>query len=390
MFGEWNSGIALGFPMYQSASPLRAWATFQNVLVPIGATITTAQLKFYGNYGSSSGNVNARWLCNDVDNAVSPVDPAGADALDLTTAYVDQEPMPTWSEDQFLSGPEIKTVIQEIIDRAGWQRGNNITVLIRDSDLISDAYATRRIQDYANVGHELVLHIEWTGGIGPEIIPAPPLTAHSQLSALLAVINILRPDAFSSQSAITAVPLLFLNTNYQVSYECVFAFGGNELKIPIESFQGTFRSAAPSYLSVVIPGLAYETMLAAAVAAPPCTMTVYMVKTYVTGRRIRFPLQTVDLDIQSLRVDEGATNQSLTVSGYRLSETRDPKVVILAGQVQKSIRVTKSDAKYSYACCPDYNVRAGDTVSINGESFVAENISWMISPAKESMTVAQA
>jgi hypothetical protein len=402
-FGYWDTSVALGNPESQGA-PLKSFAVFQNVTIPQGATITAAYWTFYGDYGSSTGVVNARWFGNDVDNAVPPASASEADALELTTAAVDQEPVPPWAENDLVNGPDIKTIIQEIVDRPGWASGNALSVIIRDSDLLSDAYATRRIRDDAELGWPLVLHVEWTGGNEPEGIICPPLTSHTLLTALVSLIQVVHMTshtlltalvsliqvvhipAFLSLLTLSAQVSLFRLSDYLLTYECAIKSLNGEIIIPIESFQGYFRAAAPSYLSVVIPGLTHETALAAAVAAGSCTLSVFMIQTYKSGNRIRELVQTVDIDEDSVRIDEGATNQSISLFGYRM-ETRDPKLSVLGSSFQKLIRYSSDGIKYSYQCVPDLFIRAGDTVRIDSQEFTAGSIRWEVNTERSQMTV---
>ena len=87
-----------------------------------------------------------------------------------------------------------------------------------------------------------------------------------------------------------------------------------------------------------------------------------------------------------MRIDEGATNQSISLFGYRM-ETRDPKLSVLGSSFQKLIRYSSDGIKYSYQCVPDLFIRAGDTVRIDSQEFTAGSIRWEVNTERSQMTV---
>lgn len=94
----------------------------------------------------------------------------------------------------------------------------------------------------------------------------------------------------------------------------------------------------------------------------------------------------VDIDETGVRIDEGAANQSMTLSGYR-QDVRDPKTAILDSSFKKSIQYSTDGIKYSYQCLPDLFLRAGDTVQIDGKQFTAGSIRWEVNVERGQMTV---
>lgn len=172
----------------------------------------------------------------------------------------------------------------------------------------------------------------------------------------------------------------------QITYECVLVNNSESIVLPIESFQGYFRTNEPSYLGVVVPTIVYEDQVNAAIAAGSCTLSVFMIKTYKDGNVVRESIQVVDIDETGVRIDEGATNQSMTLSGYR-QEVRDPKTAILSSSFKKSTQYSTDGIKYSYQCLPDLFLRAGDTVQIDGNEFTADSIRWEVNVERGQMTV---
>jgi hypothetical protein len=130
----------------------------------------------------------------------------------------------------------------------------------------------------------------------------------------------------------------------------------------------------------VIPGLDYADAIA---ARPNGDIEVWMVKTYGSGYVIRERLAVVDLD--DIRIDEGSSSQSITLSGHR-TETYSVHAITLEGASYRNVY----QGKTRYRCRPNLYLRPGDTVTVNGETFTADTISWIMAVGSESMEVAEA
>jgi len=110
---------------------------FTNVTIPKGSTIDTAHLILRGRSSKSVTVVNSRISAEDVDDA--PTFTNDGDAFDTrwanrTTARVDWDAIPAWTQDEDYNSPEIKTIIKEIVDRANWASGNDIVIFWEDFD----------------------------------------------------------------------------------------------------------------------------------------------------------------------------------------------------------------------------------------------------------------
>lgn len=154
----------------------------------------------------------------------------------------------------------------------------------------------------------------------------------------------------------------------------------DDLLMPISSFQATLRETGESLLSVVVPG----NDLAEGIAnRPNGNIVVKMVKTYDTGNTITETICSVPFD--HLRIDEGSTSISCTLSGYG-TWGGSPKAVTLTG----ASYACTDDGNRRYRCKPDLFLRPGDTVTIDGVSYVAARITWAIGESNETMEVSEA
>jgi len=125
---------------------------FTSVPVPQGASISSSELNIRSYYSSSydalTGNLNLKIHAEDTDDAPSlSSSNSSISNKTRTTAAVDWDITSTWSTDTYYPSPDIKSVIQEIVNRAGWSSGNDITIILKDDG--TSAGTTRNINEYS-------------------------------------------------------------------------------------------------------------------------------------------------------------------------------------------------------------------------------------------------
>ena len=141
---------------------------FTNVTIPPGSVITAAYLTLRARLSESGSACLTRISAEDVDDA-----PTFADDLAVfitrwnarTAARVNWDNIPNWTADTNYNSPELKTVIQEIVDRAGWASGNDIVIFWEDfEDRSTHAVCNRRsaIPYDLTPANAPILHIEYT------------------------------------------------------------------------------------------------------------------------------------------------------------------------------------------------------------------------------------
>ena len=147
---------------------LESWHRFVAVTVPYGSEIVSASLKLYGS-GVASIEPLLKIYAEDADNAVAPVDFAGYNNLVLTTAAVDWDP--TAQAVEIIPSPDLKTVIQEVIDRYGWASGNALQIVVRNDGGSDEELVTYDFDRYEITGlYRPSLEIEY---IAPAVIEIP-------------------------------------------------------------------------------------------------------------------------------------------------------------------------------------------------------------------------
>lgn len=107
---------------------------FDDIGVPQGATITSARIEFTANRSdSSSANFQ---ITGELVDDTSPFnnDDANVSSRNKTTTSVNWTP-PNWSQGSIYQTNDISSVMQEIVDQAGWCGGNSLSLFLEGSGL---------------------------------------------------------------------------------------------------------------------------------------------------------------------------------------------------------------------------------------------------------------
>ena len=121
-----SSKVNLEVGNSMAGQPSRFFCRFTTVTIPAGATIDDAKLQFICDVTTSdSFAITIRG--DDSDNPSAYTNTSAITSATLTTASVAWTPGAK-SADATVDSPEIKTVIQEIVDRSGWGSGNAMII----------------------------------------------------------------------------------------------------------------------------------------------------------------------------------------------------------------------------------------------------------------------
>ena len=140
---------------------------FPNITIPKDALISSAKIRLTA-ADTLSDPISYQIFLNEVDNATAPTSYSQASGLVLTSSYVSwpncQEINADWGEMEFdtFDTPELKTLLQAIVNRAGWASGNAVQIVIKTGssqigirschtiESESGAYKPQLIVDYFN------------------------------------------------------------------------------------------------------------------------------------------------------------------------------------------------------------------------------------------------
>jgi type IV pilus assembly protein PilY1 len=129
------------------------------VTVPQGAIITTANLTFRAQYTQANpiGNGTIRGQYSDNTLTFNQADTSDYDSRPRTTNSAWWKPS-GWTADTDYTSPEIKSIVQEIVNRPGWASGNAMAFFIEHNlSVYTAAYSYDTGSAYAPK-----LHIEYT------------------------------------------------------------------------------------------------------------------------------------------------------------------------------------------------------------------------------------
>jgi hypothetical protein len=132
------------------------------VTVPKNATISAAKIQYRANAAGTSTSCNTRIHLNAADNATAPTSNADAESKATTTAYIDWT-IGTWASGTWYDSPDIKTAVQEIVNRSGWASGNAMMILHKNNGSSSSSYRVASAYDNASI-YAPKLVIEYTEG----------------------------------------------------------------------------------------------------------------------------------------------------------------------------------------------------------------------------------
>lgn len=153
---------------------------FQTVDIAQGATINTAYLIFIAK-GSLAGTTNGDILGELIVDAAEFSTAANYWGRDRTTAIVDWDGAEPWTDELEYNSPEIKTIIQEIVNQGGWVADNDLVIFIEDNAETSNELRKAYSWD-GSTSKATQLHIEYTEAGGVEVTPNPA-------SAIAGIVN---------------------------------------------------------------------------------------------------------------------------------------------------------------------------------------------------------
>lgn len=114
---------------------ISSYITYRNIKIPQGAKINSARLDFVCCRDRHIHEIYYYIRGNNVDNAIPPTTISEFESLERTVSevHMSNTNLTTGGQGSTL---DISNIIQEIINRGGWQSGNDITIIL-DGDVIN-------------------------------------------------------------------------------------------------------------------------------------------------------------------------------------------------------------------------------------------------------------
>jgi Tfp pilus tip-associated adhesin PilY1 len=148
---------------------------FENIIIPNKAVITNAYIKFRAD-GNESDATNLV-IIGEADNAASRFSGTDHDITGRTptTALVNWNNVAPWNDYTEYDTPDLRTIVQEIVNRVGWVSGSDMAFIITGT-------GQRRADSYnESSSNAPLLHVEYDTGI-PFIQVDKTLIASSSLA----------------------------------------------------------------------------------------------------------------------------------------------------------------------------------------------------------------
>lgn len=225
-----SSDIELGYDLGLTNTYQWSGLRFQNITVPRGATITSAYIEFTTASTNllGSGNLIIRGQASD-NPATFTTARSNISSRTRTTAVVNWNNVPSWIINGAKnSTPSLKTVVQELVNRAGWNSGNSMVFII-DGTGYHSAYA---YENRPTSAARLV--IQWS--LARSAMPDMPsdssdnLTPEVQTKSLLLEYNSVAPGSV----------IRLLGQHFAANSEVTLQIGGESLATVQTESDGSF------------------------------------------------------------------------------------------------------------------------------------------------------
>ena len=147
----------------------RVGLRFSSLSIPQGAEITKAYVRFKASR-SDSGSTTLTIRAHDTDSASSFKTSKRNISSRSTTSASERWSPSSWREGSSYSSDDISEVVQEVVNRRGWDSGNALALIVT-----GDSSSTRRRAVSANrsLGDSPTLYVSYDTGTGGEPTPTP-------------------------------------------------------------------------------------------------------------------------------------------------------------------------------------------------------------------------
>lgn len=112
---------------------MTAYTRFQNVTIPQGTTIDSAVLTIYA-HEDESAPAYITVYAEDIDDSPMFSDDEALADREMTTASVAWDCVDDWTMWQPYHSPNLAALIQEVVNRSGWESGNSLTLFMQGED----------------------------------------------------------------------------------------------------------------------------------------------------------------------------------------------------------------------------------------------------------------
>lgn len=166
--------------MYIGESGDKYWVglRFANLDIPMGADVTKSFIvvscHYPDNPGYGTSNIfDVDIYGEDADNSITFSGSSYPSLRTRTTASVGWLETSVWYDYSYYQTPEVSTIVQEVVDRAGWSAGNAMSFIIKDYASTTRSYRKIRSID-SDPSHAAKLYVEYEN-TAPGTITSTPI-----------------------------------------------------------------------------------------------------------------------------------------------------------------------------------------------------------------------
>lgn len=147
---DWGAGSPFG--------NRNSGALFKSISVPAGATINYAYLEVVARDTDANNTANTDLYMEDVDSATKCTSYTDFDSRTRTTATVAWDGIPYWEADSIYISPDISSLVQEVVDRAGWASGQNMQLFWQDDGSSTNGRVAKSYDSSSSEAPKLVIY----------------------------------------------------------------------------------------------------------------------------------------------------------------------------------------------------------------------------------------
>lgn len=144
---------------YFSGSGYYSYFRFTNVIIPKDATINECYIRFTANASGSGTTVSLNVYFDTAMDPAAYTSGAQVTGASLSSA-VGWGPVGSWTDGAQYDTPELKTILQVLINDAGWVSGNAIIAQVRNNG--GSSYRAPSMYNYSGGGEKAELHVTWS------------------------------------------------------------------------------------------------------------------------------------------------------------------------------------------------------------------------------------
>ena len=112
---------------------MTSFTRFQNVTIPQGSVITSAKLQIYA-HEDESDEARVTVYAEDIDDSPLFSEDESLEDRTMTETSVDWTITEAWTMWEMYESPDLSAIVQEVVDRAGWEAGNSLTLFMQGED----------------------------------------------------------------------------------------------------------------------------------------------------------------------------------------------------------------------------------------------------------------